>query len=162
MALRISNHSKALYSTSQGFTLIELVAVIVLIGILSVAATSIFSNRDGFADVALRDELIAAYRIAQQRAMYDHQDGICYSLAITAGGFEPQRNGAPFGDKGQVSFSGDYDGLSVSPEVTIYFDGLGNPETGAAVDCGGTSLATTLTVGAASLDIFSTGYIRAQ
>ena len=161
----ISSLSVRLLKTSirgcRGFTLVELVAVIVLIGILSVAVSSVFSKRDDFSAYALRDELISAYRIAQQRAMYEHGGGTCYSLSITNAGFEPQRDGVFFGDKGQVAFAGDYAGLSVSPApTTIYFDGLGNH----TAVCGSTIVSgtTSLMIGSVGVDIYPTGYIKAQ
>jgi prepilin-type N-terminal cleavage/methylation domain-containing protein len=53
----------------SGFTLIELVMVIVLIGILSYGAASLYSSRDGFAGFIAQDQLIASGLLAQQVAM---------------------------------------------------------------------------------------------
>lgn len=142
---------------TKGFTLIELVAVLVLLGIVSVVVLPRFLGRDGFAEYALRDELVAAYRIAQQRATYDHS-GACYSLGIFSDRIEPQRNGSPFGNVGQVYFSGDYSGLNVTPPGSISFDGLGNAYSG--LGCGGTAYSGNLTVGSISVTVYPTGFIR--
>lgn len=145
---------------SKGFTLIELVSVLVLLGIVAVSVVPRFSSREDVADYALRDELIASFRLAQQRATYDHS-GACYRLNITASGFEPQKDGASFGAAGTVSFSGDYNGLSVSPAGPLYFDGLGNVS---QASCGGAPLAATLplTIGNTGVSVYSTGFIRAN
>lgn len=142
----------------HGFTLIELVAVLVLLGIISISVFPRFSGRDGLAEYALRDELLAVLRFAQHRATFDHS-GACYRVSITSGGFEPQRDGSFFGSFGQVSFSGDYSGLSVIPTGFIYFDGLGNVVTA----CGGVTTGSniTLSIGAAQVIVYPTGFIKA-
>ena len=60
---------KILRKQQSGFTLIELVMVIVLIGILSYGAASLYSSRDGFAGFIAQDQLIASGLLAQQVAM---------------------------------------------------------------------------------------------
>jgi len=55
--------------SQSGFTLIELVMVIVLVGILSYGAASLFSSRDGFAGFIAKDQLISSALLAQQVAM---------------------------------------------------------------------------------------------
>lgn len=64
-----------------GFTLIELVAIIMVIAVLSITVLPKFSGRSGLAEYALRDQLITLARHAQQRAMFDHS-GACYRLLI--------------------------------------------------------------------------------
>lgn len=148
-------------NAAQGFSLIELVAVIVLLGIVLVLVLPQFSTRGGVAEYALRDELIAAYRYVQQRATYDHS-GVCYSLSVTATGFEPHRDGSFFEQYGQVSYVGDYSGLDVSTGgsnvFTLYFDGLGNVS---QASCGGAPPGGTLTLstGSASATVYATGLI---
>lgn len=149
----------------RGFSFIELVAVIILIGIISTVVVARFPARDGFVEYAVRDQLISAFRYAQQRAMYDHS-GNCYRLNIDGNGFGPQREGSYFGVEGEVSFSGDYSGLSITPATAIYFDGLGATY---SVDCGDTPIANpgvfnplllTVNPGGLSIEVYSTGYIR--
>lgn len=53
----------------QGFTLIELVIVIIVLGILSAVAIPKFVNRSGFEDYVVRDQLIARLRLVQLQAM---------------------------------------------------------------------------------------------
>lgn len=137
--------------------MIEVVAVLVLLGIVAINVLPRFSGREGIAEYALRDELVAAYRIAQQRATYDHS-GACYSLAIDANQFEPRRDGSFFGSVGRVLFSGDYSGLSVTPTGSISFDGLGNAYSGST--CSGTGYSGNLAVGSITVTVFPTGFIR--
>lgn len=158
--------------TSGGFTLIELVATIIVIGVLAVTVLPRFSDRSGVAEYALRDQLIALAQEAQQRAMFDHS-GACYSLSLQADRAEVHRDGGTF-DSGNfddtmiVGFDNDYDGLGTTASgSTVYFDALGNLLTGGA-DCASSSIpAAALTIGISggnpvSLIIHPTGYVQRQ
>ncbi|MEE8057811.1 MAG: type II secretion system protein [Pseudomonadales bacterium] len=156
-----SNPISPLCKRQGGFTLIELVTVMILLGILTAVVAPRFASRDGFAEYAVRDQIISAYRLAQQRAMYDHS-GNCYQLFIDASRFGPQRSDVFFGPVGKIDFIDDYSNISVTPAAAIYFDGLGNAFT---ADCGDTPTANpaTLTIqpSGIQLAIYSTGYIKA-
>lgn len=54
---------------SSGFSLIELIAVMVIVGVVSVTATSRMAPTATFQLQASRDKVLAAFFIAQQRAM---------------------------------------------------------------------------------------------
>lgn len=146
---------------AQGFTLVELVTVMILLGILATVVLPRFSSRDGYAEYAVRDQFISAFRYAQQRAMYDHS-GTCYRLNIDAVGFGPQRAGVDFGPVAAVSFTGDYRGISLSPQQPIYFDGLGNSYSD---DCSATALLDpyiiTFNDSGIQVQVYSTGFIEA-
>ena len=56
-------------TTQQGFTLIELVMVIVLLGILSYGATSLFASKSSYAEFLAKEQLISQGLLAQQVAL---------------------------------------------------------------------------------------------
>ena len=150
-----------------GFTLIELVATIILIGVLSVTVLPQFSDRSGVAEYALRDQIISLAHHAQQRAMFDHS-GSCYSLSLQASGTEAHRNGVLIDDFAAINFEDDFDGLGTSASVsTVFFDSLGNLLTGGS-DCASSSIpAGALTINisggnAIALIIYPTGYVQRQ
>lgn len=156
---------------NSGFTLIELVTVIILLGILSVSATSLFIGNQGFNEYAVRDQIKSSFRFAQQRAMYDSDN--CYRFFANAAGFGPQTDASGsfefFGPTASsdgssaITFTGDYAGLATNPGViAIAFDNLGNPR---ATDCSGALLGSNATIevtGGTSvqLTVFTTGYVE--
>ncbi len=65
-----------------GFTIIELITVIILIGILAVAVLPTFDGTSSYEAHTHRAQLISALRLTQQRAMQqtDNSDGYCHQL----------------------------------------------------------------------------------
>ena len=145
-----------------GFTLIELVATIMVIAVLSVTVLPKFSGHSGLAEYVLRDELMSLAQHAQQRAMFD-QSGACYGLRIQADNAELQRNGALINNQSRIDFT---DGLSGTASM-IFFDGVGNLLTG-GVDCAtsnnpNTALSIAINGGnAIAIIIHPTGYMQRQ
>lgn len=66
---------------SQGFTLIELVVVIILLGVISVYAASRFLGPSSFAVVTTQSEVLASLRLTQHRAM--QRTGYCNRWLLT-------------------------------------------------------------------------------
>ena len=73
--------------TALGFSLIELVVVIILLGILAVSVSTRFVGTDGFAELSYQSRLIASLRAMQTRAMYDtrpatqaNPSGYCFRI----------------------------------------------------------------------------------
>ncbi|KXI30110.1 prepilin-type N-terminal cleavage/methylation domain-containing protein [Paraglaciecola hydrolytica] len=71
----------------RGFSLIELIIVIVLIGILAVTVGSRMVGTNGFAEFSYQSRLIASLRTMQTRAMYDtrpatptNPSGYCFKI----------------------------------------------------------------------------------
>lgn len=158
----------------RGFSLVELVAVIVLVSILSVIAAPKLTGTSGFDEYIVRDQLISAIRYTQQHAMYDRAANHCYRINVSAAGFTVQtstNNGSTFSTFNPdeiIAFNAAVDkDVSKSiekvtmPVMVQTFDGLGNPVT----SCGGANSGnrTISIVGAttARICILSTGYVRA-
>ncbi|WP_157981157.1 pilus assembly FimT family protein [Aliidiomarina haloalkalitolerans] len=79
----------------QGFTLTELIIVIVVLGILSVFAAPRFFGTSGVDEAALESRVISMLRLQQQRAMQDSASP-CFGAVFTAatGRVEPYDCGA--------------------------------------------------------------------
>lgn len=70
-----------------GFTLIELIIVITLLGIISLVTVGFISSSvQGFADLTRRDQLSAAARIAVERMAREVRNALPNSIRVTAGG----------------------------------------------------------------------------
>ena len=68
----------------QGFTLIELIIVIILLGILATTAMPKFFNSQGFEEYTYRNEVISTLRTIQLRAMQHTADDSCHQIKITS------------------------------------------------------------------------------
>ncbi|MFQ2274820.1 Tfp pilus assembly protein FimT/FimU [Aeromonas hydrophila] len=71
---------------SDGFTLIELVIVILLLGILSAFAVPKWLGKGGFETQTLRDELLTRLRLVQTMNMHEPVDR-CTQLVVEASRF---------------------------------------------------------------------------
>jgi prepilin-type N-terminal cleavage/methylation domain-containing protein len=60
---------RRLATAQQGFTLVELVVVMLLVSILATVGASRFADREPFAAQALADQLVSGLRLAQATAM---------------------------------------------------------------------------------------------
>ena len=72
---------------TRGFTLIELVIVIIVLGVLATVAIPKFVNRSGFEDYSVRDQLIARLRLVQLQGMNadpsnNMSKNACYWLVV--------------------------------------------------------------------------------
>jgi len=154
-----------------GFSLVELVSVMVLVAILSTFVVQKFSGTSGYDEYVVRDQLIEAIRFAQQRAMYDHEINHCYRVSITSSSYAVQRstnNGSTFSAMHDLDFLNgdgavaDAMGKVTLSSQTILFDGLGNSVTA----CGGATAANrSISIsGASTLQfcVYSTGYVSAS
>jgi MSHA pilin protein MshC len=70
----------------QGFTLIELITVIIVLGIVALAATSRFTGSSGYSEFALQKRFVSALRNTQLKAMYDTRSDFCYKINLITGG----------------------------------------------------------------------------
>ena len=65
---------------ASGFTLLELIIVIIILGILSVSVSTRFGGTSGFAEYTYQARLISSLRNMQQRAMQDTRQGYCFQI----------------------------------------------------------------------------------
>ena len=153
---------------SKGFTIIELVTVIILLGILAVAVVPKFDGTSSYEAYTFRDQLISALRLTQQRAMQNTDNSYCNQLVIESRqfgvpdrtdctvktipstGWTPDATGHIVDDRYEVTFG-------ASPNV-ISFDSMGRP----LEDCaGGCSITVSSTADSLTITIESEGYIHA-
>ncbi len=122
MKLRLLHNLKH----DRGFTLVELVVVILLIGIIGFVAGPRFVKTDTFAEHRAADEILSALRFTQQMAMA-RGGGIQLRLGANSYTVE-ETDGTPLQSPDR---SGAYsktlpNGVTAST-ITLAFDGLGQP-----------------------------------
>lgn len=140
----------------RGFTLIELIMVIILLGVLSVTAVGKFDSHS-FESAKVAGELVSAIRYAQEMSMVN--TGVdAYQVAITTSGYTVSQNGADVVNPTnfESTFTSNWTNVALSPAVTISFDGVGAPNIGA-------TQTISVTVGSDSRDVIVeavTGFTR--
>ncbi len=140
------------FKCEEGFTLVELVVAIALLGIVSVSVSSRWFDVDAFHSSTLKSQLIAEARLAQRTALANSQ--LLVSFVITQTGTEWQyqiftddgsgrtllrQTSADTGDVSIEVTAGATQTLSSVVDFDLSYDGLGN--------------LSTLTVGGASLGV---------
>lgn len=105
---------------SSGFTLVELVMVIILIGVLSVLGVGLFANRSAFSPLLATQQLESAVLLAQQAGLAGNSGRSSFDVSFADPNLSFKVGGV---DAGTLKHSG---GFSVNdPSVMpITFDGL--------------------------------------
>lgn len=89
MANKVGNFKQSGFQS--GFTLVELVSVLILVGVLSVTLSSRFTSSGAAKVQSARDDIIRALFFAQQTSMA--RPGIV--LLVTGGAVSVEENGTP-------------------------------------------------------------------
>ena len=76
------------YLTRKGFTLVELITVITLVGILSMVAIPRMVGRDSFGNEEVTRSLMGSARLAQQHALSHTDETVQLAVARTANGYD--------------------------------------------------------------------------
>lgn len=79
----IKSQRVSLLTVNRGFTLIELIIVIIILGILSVTVAPKFFTSSGFSEFAYRSDVIAKLRLIQTRAMQQVNES-CHRVKVTS------------------------------------------------------------------------------
>jgi len=167
--------------SQRGFTLVELITVIILIGILAVNVLPKFDGTASYEAHTHRAQLISALRLTQQRAMQqtDNNDNYCHQLIFDSvnvsrygtpdrldcditsfAAWQPDATGFEVDTKYQVSFG--INGVASPSAVT--FDSMGRPidNPGVANNCsGGCIINVQSSLETLQIKIESQGYIHA-
>jgi prepilin-type N-terminal cleavage/methylation domain-containing protein len=124
VSVRVKQHQ-------AGFTLVELIMVIVIMGALSAVAINKF-NRNTFDVAAAAGELVQAVRYAQDKSM-SHSGDTNYQIDITSTGYAVTQGGALIAHPvtGTAGYTKTWTDISLSTTATIIFNAYGNPGLGA-------------------------------
>ena len=129
-------------ANERGFTLIELISVVILISIISVTLFSRLGNIQTANLQASRDDLIAALFFAQQTAMA--RSGI--QLVLTGNSVSVTENGSPIVVHSQGYPLNFPTGISSTSGTFTYLDKLGQTNSGVIVLSNTTGQTVTITV----------------
>lgn len=70
----------------QGFTLVELITVVIVLGIVSLTIAPKFTGSSGYTEFALQKRFVSALRNTQLKAMFDTRTDYCYRINLSTGG----------------------------------------------------------------------------
>lgn len=144
----------------KGFTLIELIIILVIIGVLSVSAYPLLSGSQSYSSRAYQTQLVNFLQLQQQRAMQDTQGEYCVL-------FDGNRFGVPNNCEDSAlpnNFENSYEGVSINdgyegsidliPEFNkLYFNSLGCPVDSPGQECPGSSIQVTYIESATSQQV---------
>jgi MSHA pilin protein MshC len=157
MAL-LNLNSQNLSRRQFGFTLVELIMVIVLLSILSAVALPRFFARSGFDERVFFDDTLNAIRYAKEMAV---ATGCQTQFQSTTSGYQVFRNDSCSSGTfttqirhpttGEVGLSGSQAGIAMTA-ITITFYPLGNASTDATVSVGSKNI----------IVVADTGFVYAQ
>lgn len=73
------------YAVQRGFSLVELIIIVIILGILSITVAPRFMDARGFSEYAYQTKLESALRKIQLQAMQDSRPNICVKMNFVNG-----------------------------------------------------------------------------
>ena len=124
--------SQKIFIKNSGFTLVELIVVILIIGILSISIAPRFFGVTSYENRQVTDELLSALRYSQQMAMNRGGD---IHLVLTANNFTVQlSDGTDLrSPDGRIPYTKTFPNNINATAETIRYNGLGQPVSAANV-----------------------------
>jgi MSHA pilin protein MshC len=116
----------------RGFTMVELIAVMVIVGIVAAVAAPKFMSADAFKSHGFRDQIISTLRYAQKAAIAQHRY-VCAtftssSVALTYGSNSSCLSGTLTGPSGPYNLTTPSGSISLTASVSpLSFDDVGRP-----------------------------------
>jgi MSHA pilin protein MshC len=144
----VQNIALPTFCRQRGFTLTELITVIVILGILSAVALPRFFSVNTFDSRGFYDQTITSLRYAQKAAIAQHRY-VCVTVAantltLTWGTTTACSGGNLPSPSGQSAYSVSApSGVTVS-NAAFYFDALGKPGSAQSITVSGNSSAITV------------------
>jgi MSHA pilin protein MshC len=133
---------------TKGFTLVEVVTVLVLIGILATVVVAKYTGTQGYEAYNYRTRLISALRLTQQRAMQQTNATFCHQLVIESKRFGiPDRTNCAVttfpanwqpdatGDQVESRYTVNFSVVNKSLPALIGFDDIGRPLSSCSGGC---------------------------
>jgi MSHA pilin protein MshC len=124
------------YKPSTGFTTIELVMVIVILGILSVTIAPKFFDNSVFQARGFSDQMLATLRYAQKAAIAQHRlvcvDLTATTVTLTISGNTRCNLALNLPDRVGNTLTAPT-GITLNPATTINFDALGRANSAATI-----------------------------
>jgi len=130
------------FKSSTGFTTIELVMVMIILGILSVTIAPVFFDNSVFQARGFSDQTLAALRYAQKTAIAQHRlvcaDVTATSVTLTISGNTTCNLVLNLPDRADNILTAP-SGITLNPAATLTFDALGRAGSAAAITVSGIS-----------------------
>lgn len=153
------------HADCAGFSLVELIVVLILLGIMSAVIIPRWSGGSGFEERGFRDQVISALRYAQKSAIAARRT-VCVNLTTSPSALSVQissaygatgcsAGSALVGPDGQnLVLTASSPAAFVSAPVSVVFDAAGRPNSAASISFAGLPAALGITVEA------ETGYVH--
>jgi len=147
---------RAYLHAQHGFTLVEMVTALVIVGVLATFAAPRFIDRNAFDSRGFHDQVASTLRYAQKAAIAQHRF-VCVAFPANNKISLTQGSGSSCGGNlaspsGQPAYTISSSNATMSGYAPFYFDALGRPSASGVIAVNG--YATAITVEA------ETGYVH--